>query len=267
MNKDELMTVSTAAKITGITIRTLHHYDKIGLLSPASISQSKYRLYSYKDLEQLQQILFFKEIGFSLKNIKQIMSAPHYSKKEALQKHIQVLAQKKQRLDSLIELIENVLNKEGESNEEGKSMADFTFFKEDNLAERQREYYQEASRRWGNTRAFQEYTNKNNDIKSNEDWQLLNNAVQDFFKEIFKHIDESPDNNEVQSIIHEWKAFISANFYECSVEMLRHLGLIYISDERFSKYINNCGDNRLSGFVTQAINSYCDYNGRSQSES
>lgn len=252
MNKDELMTVNVVAKMTGITIRTLHYYDQIELLSPSCVSSAKYRFYSHEDLDRLQQILFFKEVGFNLKEIKAIMSAPFYSKEEALKKHIEILVLKRKRIDELIELIDKALK--------GESKINFSVFNEDKIIELQQRYHQEVLERWENTTAYQQYKNKYAGMEKNKEWQLLDSAARKNFGKIFQHIDETPDSKNVQAVIHEWRSFISTNYYDCSIEMLRYLGLLYISDERFSSTINSYGDERLSEFVNQAITIYCDNN-------
>lgn len=95
--RSEKMTVHEVAKLTGITIRALHYYDEIGLLEPAKADKTKYRLYTENDLEKLQQILFYREVGFSLKEIKELLSAPAYSKREALERHSELLKLRKRK--------------------------------------------------------------------------------------------------------------------------------------------------------------------------
>ena len=100
------MRISEVAKLTGITVRTLHYYDEIGLLKPSEITEAGYRLYSREDLEILQQILFFRELDFPLSQIKEIMNNPNYDKEEALKKQKELLIQQRQRIEGLIKLIE-----------------------------------------------------------------------------------------------------------------------------------------------------------------
>lgn len=251
MNKENLMTVNTVAKMTGITIRTLHYYDEIGLLSPSSVSDAKYRLYSNADLDRLQQILFFKEVGFNLKEIKSMMNDPVYSEEEALKKHIGILLLKRKRINELIDLIDRVLK--------GETEISFDAFNEDKIIELQKRYHQEVLERWENTIAYQQYknTSTNLDKDKNDNLILLNNTAKKIFTKIYQHIDESPSSKEVQTAIHEWRLFISQNYYDCSIEMLRYLGSFYISDERFTKTINGYGDERLAQFINQAIMVYC----------
>ncbi|GAU79684.1 transcriptional regulator [Fusibacter sp. 3D3] len=246
------MTVNVVAKMTGITIRTLHYYDQIELLSPTCVSSANYRFYSHEDIDRLQQILFFKEVGFNLKEIKIIMSAPLYSKEETLKRHVEILVLKRDRIDELIELIDKVLK--------GESKTNFSVFNEDNIIELQERYHQEVLERWENTTAYQQYKNKYAGMERKNEWLRLESTAQEIFGKIFHHIDETPDSKNVQAIIHEWRNFISANYYDCSIEMLRYLGFLYVSDKRFSSTINSYGDERLSEFVNQVITIYCDNN-------
>ena len=98
------MRISEVAKLTGITVRTLHYYDEVGLLKPSEITEAGYRLYSREDLEILQQILFFRELDFPLSQIKEIMNNPNYDKEEALKKQKELLIQQRQRIEGLIKL-------------------------------------------------------------------------------------------------------------------------------------------------------------------
>ena len=101
------MKVSEVAKLTGVTVRTLHYYDEIGLLKASKVTEAGYRLYSIADLEILQQILFFRELDFSLRDIREIMLNPTYSRETALQNHRELLLQKRKHIDGLISLVAN----------------------------------------------------------------------------------------------------------------------------------------------------------------
>lgn len=103
------MKINEVAKLTGVTARTLHYYDEIGLLKPDEITGAGYRLYDNTTLEILQQILFFRELDFSLKDIKEIMTNPRYDKEEALSKQRNLLLKKRKHIDNLISLVDNTL--------------------------------------------------------------------------------------------------------------------------------------------------------------
>lgn len=103
------MTVKQIANLVGISVRTLHYYDEINLLNPTELSKSGYRLYSETDLDKLQQILFFRELDFSLKKIKSIIDSPSFDRQEALKMHKQLLIERKNRTDQMIQTIDQTL--------------------------------------------------------------------------------------------------------------------------------------------------------------
>lgn len=246
MNSDNFMTINEVSKLTGITIRALHYYDEIGLLSPANYTDAKYRLYSNEELKKLQQIMFFKEIGFELKKIKEIVTAPYYDSQDSLKKHRQMLLVKKNRLEELIELVDKTLNGEN---------ASFNAFDNSEVIALQEQYYEEVLSRWGNTKEFEQFNEKNKKMKVNE-WGELEEKVKEIFTEMASYINDSPSKPEVQKLIARWQEFITENFYDCSNEILRCLGEMYVGDERFTKFFNSIHDN-LAEFVNEAIKVYC----------
>ncbi|MEA1961454.1 MAG: MerR family transcriptional regulator, partial [Bacillota bacterium] len=102
--------VKEVADMVGISVRALHHYDQIDLLKPASISAAGYRLYTEQDLERLQQILFFRELDFSLQEIRAIVDNPGFDSQHALQAHKELLIEKKKRLEGIIQSIDQTIN-------------------------------------------------------------------------------------------------------------------------------------------------------------
>ena len=101
--------IKEVADLAGVSVRTLHHYDQIGLLKPDSVNEAGYRLYSRENLERLQQILFFKELGFELRAIKQILDSPGFDRLQALEAHRKALQEKKKRLEALIGSVETTI--------------------------------------------------------------------------------------------------------------------------------------------------------------
>ena len=104
-----MKTVKEISKITGISIRTLRYYDEIGLLKPARVTEAGYRLYDDKELEKLQEILFYKELEIPLADIKKVMENPEYDKQKALAVQKSLLERKRNRLNGIIELIDDVM--------------------------------------------------------------------------------------------------------------------------------------------------------------
>ena len=146
------MKIHEVAKLTGVTVRALHYYDKIGLLKPEEITEAGYRIYSENDLETLQQILFFRELDFSLNEIKEIIQNPLYDKTEALENHKELLVQKRDRLNGLITLVENTLK--------GNESMSFKEFDMTEIEENKKKYADEVKKRWGTTKAYAEYEKK-----------------------------------------------------------------------------------------------------------
>ena len=137
------MKISEVAKLSGVTVRTLHYYDEIGLLKPSKTTEAGYRMYSIEDLEKLQQILFFRELDFPLNEIKEIMINPKYDKIEALNKHKELLIEKRKRIDGLVTLIDKTIK--------GDNNMSFKEFDNSKIEENKRKYSEEVKKRWGNT--------------------------------------------------------------------------------------------------------------------
>ena len=99
--------IREVAEMTGVSTRTLRYYDEIGLLKPSIITEAKYRQYTDDDLTRLQEILFFREVGFALKEIKELLDSPHYVRSEALERHVLILEAQKERIEALISLVKD----------------------------------------------------------------------------------------------------------------------------------------------------------------
>lgn len=153
------MKISEVAKLSGITVRTLHYYDEIELLKPSETTEAGYRMYSSEDLERLQQILFFRELDFPLNEIKEIMLNPNYDKNEALNKHKEFLIEKRKRIDGLITLIDKTIK--------GDNNMSFKEFDNSKIEENKRKYAEEVKNRWGNTDAYKEYEKKTSSYDGN----------------------------------------------------------------------------------------------------
>ena len=241
------MKISEVARLTGITVRTLHYYDEIGLLKPSEITESGYRLYSKDSLETLQQILFFRELDFSLNEIKEIMTNSNYDKTEALNKQKELLVKKRQRIDNLIGLINNTI--------EGEDNMSFKEFDMKDIEESKKKYAKEVKERWGNTEAYKECEVKTNSYNENQ-WGAINKESSEILKDFGEHIGCNPGSVEVQDLVEKWRNHISSSFYNCTKEILSGLGLMYINDERFQKNIDQNGEGTAK-LMSKAIEIYC----------
>ena len=241
------MKISEVAKLSGVTVRTLHYYDEIGLLKPSKTTEAGYRMYSIEDLEKLQQILFFRELDFPLNEIKEIMINPKYDKIEALNKHKKLLIEKRKRIDGLVTLIDKTIK--------GDNNMSFKEFDNSKIEENKRKYAEEVKKRWGNTDAYKEYEKKTGSYDKNS-WNTINEEMAEILKEFADNRDKDVNSDIVQSLVEKWRGYITLNFYNCTKEILSCLGLMYTGDERFKENIDKYGEG-TSEFMAKAIEIYC----------
>ncbi|WP_270182017.1 MerR family transcriptional regulator [Alkalihalobacillus sp. CinArs1] len=249
MSKEVLveMKVKEVADLVGISVRTLHHYDEIGLLTPET-TEAGYRIYSENDLETLQQILFFKELGFSLKEVQRILEDPAFDRKEALELQRRMLVEKRSHVDRMIKTIDKTIKQMmGEvemTNEEKFEGMNFDH----------NPYEEEARRRWGDKKIDE--TNKKVRGMSKEEQQNLSEGWDRIYTRLAKLRDGAPDLAEAQEAIHEWYEFLK-NFGDYSYEAFRGLGQMYVDDKRFTKNIDKYGEG-LAVFMCDAMAVYAD---------
>ncbi|MEH7464457.1 MerR family transcriptional regulator [Bacillus thuringiensis] len=238
------MKVKEVADLVGISVRTLHHYDEIGLLTPEETTESGYRLYSDDNLETLQQILFFKELGFPLKKIKGIINNPSFDRKEALVLHRKMLLEKRSRLDKVIATIDKTIqHSKGEiqmTNKEKFEGFDFS----------QNPYEQEARERWGN-----EAVDKANKVDMTKEKQEEYNVI---YRKLAALRHDSPESEQAQEAIQEWYNYLQ-NFGHYSLDAFKGLGQMYVDDERFTKNIDQFGEG-LAKFMQDAMAVYANRN-------
>lgn len=236
------LSVSEMAKLTGVSIRTLHHYDHIGLLCPETAADSGYRWYGAADVEKMQQILFYRELDFPLKDIRDILSDPQYDKQEALRRQRELLLLKRKRLDGLLELLD--------ANLKGERTMEFQGFDAGELERARRQYADEAKARWGHTGAWKESQNKSSD------WDAQAAGMNDIFRRVAALRHGDPASSEAQALVKEWQDFVSANYYACTDEILAGLGEMYTADERFRNNLDRFGEG-TAAFLSRAIAIYC----------
>lgn len=243
------MKVKEVADLVGISVRTLHHYDEIGLLNPDT-TVSGYRLYSSKDLEILQQILFFKELGFSLKKIKELINRPSFDRQEALEIQRKLLWEKRSRLDKMITTIDKTLrNAKGEIEMSDKEkFAGFDF--------RHNPYEQEARDRWGDQEVDASNAKLNN--MADPEREALADDFTTLYRELatLKHLD--PASNEAQTGIKKWYDYLN-KIGNYSYAAFKGLGQLYVDDERFTENIDQFGEG-LAQFMCEAMRIYADRN-------
>lgn len=242
------MKVKEVADLVGISVRTLHHYDDIELLIPAATTESGYRIYSNENLETLQQILFFRELGFPLKEIKEIIHRPSFDQAEALEMHRKMLLEKRRRLDKMIETIDKTMRyKKGRirmTNQEKFEGFDFS----------QNPYEAEARERWGD-KAVDESNEKVQNMSTDEK-KVFEDEFNAIYKDLAKIRHESPDSDIAQAGIKIWYEFLN-KMGNYSLEAFKGLGQMYVDDERFTKNIDQFGEG-LAVFMRDAMENFSD---------
>lgn len=243
------MHIKEFAKLTGVSVRTLHYYDEIGLLNPSFVEQQNgYRFYDEGCLERMQEILFYRELDFPLKEIQMILSSPDYDKQTALKEQKYLLTLKKERLERLISALDSAMK--------GEKITMKAFDNSEFVAQRE-QYAKEAKEKWGGTVAYKESVEKTKGY-SKEKWNEINSAMEGIiagFAECRKS-KSAPDSVEARALVKKWQDFITANYYTCTGEILSGLGEMYVTDRRFKANIDRHGHGTAE-FMSEAIKAYC----------
>lgn len=224
------MTVGDVAKLAHISVRTLHHYDEIGLLKPSRRTESGYRLYTNEDLVKLQQILFYKELGFRLDEIKDLMDNPDFDRYEALLEQRRMISQQVSRLQAMLHLVDKTIASiNGGVNMNKEEM--FEVFGDFDPTE----YQEEVKERWGHTEAYQESMRRTKGY-SKADWQRFNEESKEITLAIAELMDQGvpPTDERAMDAVERHRLQIDQWFYPCSREMHAELGKMYIADPRFT---------------------------------
>ena len=242
------MHIKEFADFTGVSVRTLHYYDEIGLLKPATIDKDNgYRYYNNESTERMFEIIFLRELDFSLKSIKDILSSPDYNKKEAYRKQKELLLLKKSRLDRLILALDKAV----------KGELDMKSLNNKEYESAKNAYEKEVKEKWGNTAAYKQSQKKTSGY-SQDKWNDTTEGLMAIFGE-FAEIMKSgknTDSDEAKSIAEKLQAYITENFYTCTKEILSGLGEMYVCDERFKANIDRYGKGTAE-YAKEAIKSYC----------
>jgi DNA-binding transcriptional MerR regulator len=248
--------VKEVATLAGVSVRTLHHYDEIGLLKPESITSAGYRLYEDRDLERLQQILFFKELDFNLQEIKEILDSPNFDRAHALSIHRELLVKKKKRLEEIIKSVDKTM----ESIKGGIDMSKKEMFESFDMTEierHQEKYAEETKERYGNSDAYKE-SNRRTSKYTKEDWARIMQRGSDNYVKLAALMDsKSPSAPEVQAVIADCRQHITDSFYNCTPEIFRGLADLYVMDERFTANIDKIKPG-LAKFLSEGIIIYCE---------
>jgi DNA-binding transcriptional MerR regulator len=233
-----MFTVGEMSKLTGVTVRALHHYDEIGLVRPSSRSTAGYRLYTDADVRRLHDVLLFRELGIPLEDISAVIADDH-ARADALHKHRAVLVDKRDRLDAMIAALDRL----GGSMQPDDVKSMFDGFDP-------AQYEQEAEQRWGDTfRATKQRTHS----YGKAEWEEIKREADSIYRKLVALMGTPVTDPAVQAAVEEHRAHITRWFYPCSQEIHRGLGEMYIADPRFTANL----DGYAPGFAQFLHDAFC----------
>lgn len=240
-----MKTVHEVSKLAKVSVRTLHYYDNIGLLSPTTVTEAGYRLYDDTALERLQYILLFRELGFPLKEIKKILNSSDFDRNRALEQQIELLTLKKEHLENLINFARGI-------KAIGVRYLDFSAFDTSKIDE----YAMQAKATYGNTESYKEYEEKTKD-KTNEEMQVLGDELMQLFVEFGQMKKQDAASDMVQMQVRKLRDYINDNFYTCTNKILKILGKMYSGGGSITENIDEAGGKGTAEFVAKAIEIFC----------
>jgi len=222
--------IGEVANLSNVSVRTLRHYDDIGLLTPSVRSDAGYRLYSPADVERLKQILFFKTLGFSLQDIGKAMNDPDFDFHQALIEQRERVLKQHNDIQSVLGLINHLLTECDEDTTVTKPTPSFSMFKDFDPSL----YEEEAEQNWGDTDAYKESTRRTQQY-TDADWRAIkteNDTILTRFADLLK-AGTKPSEDAAIAAVEAYRVHIDRWYYPCSKVMHAQLGQMYVSDARF----------------------------------
>ncbi|MCM3669041.1 MerR family transcriptional regulator [Mesobacillus maritimus] len=230
-------TVQKLASLAGVSARTLRYYDEIGILKPARINSSGYRIYGQKEVDILQQILFYRELGVELENIKKIITSPNFDETQALKEHREKLVEKRKQLDLLIANVEKTIaSTEGSIKMSNKEK--FNGFKKQMVAENEKKYGKEIRNKYG-----EETVNQSNAklLKMREeDFEAVTKLEREIIETLAEAMNTGdPASDLAQKVADLHRQWISYYWPTYTKEAHAGVAQMYVDDERFKAYYDN----------------------------
>lgn len=250
-----MRTVREVSRLAGVSVRTLHHYDAIGLLKPTKVTEAGYRLYDDAALCRLQNILLFRELQFPLKEIRAILDSPRFHPEKALSQQIKLLELQYRHIGELISLARKI-------QKEGVGVMGFEAFDKTGLER----YKAEARQKWDATAAYAEYEQRTQ-RQGKAEQQEISRRLMALFAEMGTLSQQPPEGAAAQEKVAALQQFITEHYYTCTDEILAGLGELYAADPRMRGNIDQTGGEGTAAFVSQAIASYCQSRSKSAGKS
>ena len=248
MQVTEAMTVGTVARLAGVTVRTLHHYDEIGLVVPGGRTDSGYRTYGRAEIERLQEVLFFRELGFGLEEIREIVGRPDYNRAAALERQKELLEARAERVLALVDSVARAAHAERAgipmSNEDALEVfGDFD----------PAEFADEAKERWGETDAYKQSTARTARY-TKQDWEAMKAEMDRIYQQLLDLMAAGTPATDTAAmdVAEQHRAHITKWFYDCPKQAHAGLGQMYVADARFTGNIDKAGEG-LAEYLSAAI--------------
>jgi DNA-binding transcriptional MerR regulator len=240
-----MKTVGEVAELAGVTVRALHHYDELGLLSPSGRSEAGYRLYSYDDLARLREILTWRRLGFGLTEIGALLDDPGHDRLAALERQRELIEGEIERLGALAAAVDTAIT----AHRNGTRLEETTMFEGFDPSE----YEDEARERWGDTEAYRESARRAA-VYGEAEWREIRVEASEIVDGLaaLLRAGAPAGGPEARALAERHREHISRWFYPCSPQMHRGLGEMYVADERFTAAYEREAAG-LSGYFRDAI--------------
>jgi len=252
----QLYTVRQVAKMAGVSVRTLHHYDQLGLLRAAQRTAAGYRLYGARELLLLQQIMFYRELELPLTRIRELLTAGDFDIRRALREHRAALAARQQQTQRLLRTIDTTLRRLEENGQMGMDEEQILDLYDGFSRDEARALHREAEQRWGGTAAWAESMRKTKNM-SKERLQAISVEADAAARTMATLRDRPVSDPEIQRLVDAHYRWI-LNFWTPDENSYKGLGQMYADDPRFRKYYENYGEN-FADFMAAAIAYYADH--------
>lgn len=239
-----MKTVKEVSRLTGVSVRTLHHYDTIGLLKPTQVTEAGYRLYDEEAVERLYMILVFRELGLSLKEIGDILHAPDYDRNRCLERQISLMQERIDKLQDRITLAKGILTI-------GVKYMSFNGFDPKKMDD----YSQQAKALYGKTDAYKEYQQKSAG-RTQQQEKDLGAQVMDLFVKLGQMCPCDPACGEAQAWAKELQEFFNEHFYTCTPQILSSLAESYAGGGSMTENIDKAGGAGTGAFAKEVIDIY-----------
>ena len=249
--REGLMRIGELAHRAGVSARMLRHYDEIGLLRPACVTQAGYRLYDGAALTRLLHIRYLRALEFPLEEVERMLAGTQRDTALALSRHRELMRARRAQIDAILDQLDRAIEENAIEPKEEKAMEKTT----EHWEQIRRQYADEARERWGDTQAYKESERRAaSRTRAQEDEAL---AEMDAILEAFANArDQRAEGEQAQALVSRLQAHITARYYDCTDEILAGLGAMYVQDERFRKNIDRFGEG-TAAFMSRAIAHHC----------